>query len=124
MISERQFDGLTIEEQEAYLERRENEARARAIGSIVGNSHAEHHAFWIKEAQLIVREDPELIFRIEALSRRVLERSNDEEVINPRTGHRYKQKTIYNHLYQYRLKLLEGLSGRGPGALAMRSFSK
>ena len=115
-LTERQFDGLTLEEREAYLERREKEARAVAIGSIVGNSSAEHRDFWMAEARLMVKLDPALIFDFSTLAARVLERCNDEGVKKPRGGGRYRAKTIYNHLSAHRRELL--VPGNSPASLA------
>ncbi len=105
-ITLQKFDGLTLEERDAYLERRDQDERERALRRNIAQPSAIFKAY----AVAILRERAELIFDLQALSKLAAENARRDGVTSPRTGEPYSDKTVYSHyINPKRLELLKAL---------------
>jgi hypothetical protein len=113
-ISQQQFDGLTLEERDAFLERRDAEERKRALSAAnVGKGE-----IFLRYAAELVRQERSLFLNIAKLAAKVAERCREAGITNPRGGEPYSAKTAYNHLTgENRLRLLDALVGEIPGSI-------
>lgn len=106
-----QFDGLTLEERDAYLDRRDAEERQRAIAMTTKADAFMRFAFQL------LRQERSLIFNLSSLAARVADKCRDAGIVNPRGGEPYSSKTAYNFLAANRLRLLDALAGESPASM-------
>lgn len=111
-ITPAKFDGMTIEDRDAWLERRDQEERRRALSVAKGKGEA-----FMSYARELVRNEPSLIFDFPELAERVAAKCRDAGVTNPRGGEPYSAKTAYNYLTENRLQVLGALAGEIPAGV-------
>jgi hypothetical protein len=114
-VTPAQFDGLTIEERDAYLERRDKKERQRAIAASLPIDEV-----FMRYAADLVRSDHWLVYDLSTLAKRVAEKCRSAGVTNPRGGEPYAPKTVCNYLTQRqnKLRLLDTLlAGVVPGSI-------
>jgi hypothetical protein len=111
-LTQQQFDSLTVEELDAFLERRDAEERRRAL--LAANVGKE---IFLRFAAELVRQERSLIFNIPSLAEKVAVKCRELGVVNPRGDKPYSAKTTYNYLAENRLKLLDALAGETPGSV-------
>lgn len=107
-VTPQQFDGMTIEERDRYLERRDQAERER----ITRPAPPSADQIFTSYAIAILRKQPSLIFDLRALAELVAAEATNDGVTKP-SGEPYKAKTIYNHVNPKRMELLSAICGNG-----------
>ncbi len=108
-ITLQQFDGMTLEERDAYLERRDQAEREIALRRDV----AQPDELFIGYALKLLSINRRLIFDLRRLSELVAHEASIDGITKPGSAAPYAPKTIYNHVNPRRLELLERLCGNG-----------